>query len=206
MRRVTFLRHGRSRADDEQKFEGRYDSPLTDEGRRQVARLVEQWGDEPQRAFDLLVASPLLRAAETAQIVGEAYGLAPEHADKWMEMDNGGLAGLTYSEGTEQFPRPDRSGRFDRIADRTGESRIAFHARAAYALEELMNREFGSALVVAHGGILQAATRCALGIAPPSDYYGTGFRFGDLSHLDLVFNDERDTWIVAGLSHLRETS
>lgn len=30
MRRITFLRHGRSLADYENKFEGRYDSPLTE--------------------------------------------------------------------------------------------------------------------------------------------------------------------------------
>lgn len=30
---LTLLRHGRSRADDEEVHEGRYDSPLTEAGR-----------------------------------------------------------------------------------------------------------------------------------------------------------------------------
>ena len=35
---IIFLRHGRSKADDERKHEGRYDSPLTEVGKEQAKR------------------------------------------------------------------------------------------------------------------------------------------------------------------------
>jgi len=37
---ITFMRHGRSRADDENVHEGRYDSPLTEIGRAQIRQRV----------------------------------------------------------------------------------------------------------------------------------------------------------------------
>lgn len=37
---LTLLRHGRSRADDEDVHEGRYNSPLTDVGRAQAQALA----------------------------------------------------------------------------------------------------------------------------------------------------------------------
>jgi 2,3-bisphosphoglycerate-dependent phosphoglycerate mutase len=202
MRLVTFLRHGRSLADDEQKFEGRYDSPLTEVGRAQAKRLAADWQADEQRRYDLIVCSPLLRAAETAGIVGESVGCEPLNEPLWMERDNGRLAGLTFEEGNGKYPRPEFTDRYTRIAGGTGESSAGLHGRAALATEDLMNRTFGRALVVAHGGILQAAARCVLGIALPLGDSGAWFWFRDLSHLDIAFEQESDRWTVVEFGHL----
>ena len=71
------MRHGRSRADDEMVHEGRYDSPLTDVGRAQVRTCAEQW-KRSGVTFDLIVASTLIRASESAQIVSEVLGVPIE--------------------------------------------------------------------------------------------------------------------------------
>ncbi len=68
------MRHGRSRADDEMVHEGRYDSPLTNVGKAQVHSRAEEW-KRGGVTFDLIIASPLVRAAESAQIVGEVLGV-----------------------------------------------------------------------------------------------------------------------------------
>ena len=74
---ITFLRHGRSRADDEKVLEGRYDSPLTEMGRAQaLARAVEWKGKNI--TFDLIITSSLQRAFETATIIGEVLGIPVE--------------------------------------------------------------------------------------------------------------------------------
>ena len=44
--KLTFLRHGRSLADDENVHEGSYDSPLTDVGFSQANKLAEKWVKE----------------------------------------------------------------------------------------------------------------------------------------------------------------
>jgi 2,3-bisphosphoglycerate-dependent phosphoglycerate mutase len=40
---ITFMRHGRSRAEDEEVHEGRYDSPLTDIGRAQAQIRAQEF-------------------------------------------------------------------------------------------------------------------------------------------------------------------
>lgn|GEM_PF-5453738 len=58
--KLTLLRHGRSRADDENVHEGRYDSPLTDTGVRQAEALAAYWRAHPP-GFDRVYCSPLAR-------------------------------------------------------------------------------------------------------------------------------------------------
>ena len=70
---ITFMRHGRSRADDEEVHEGRYDSPLTDVGRHQIAQRGEQWKQDGVQ-FDLIVCSTLIRAHESAKIIQSSLG------------------------------------------------------------------------------------------------------------------------------------
>ncbi len=40
---ITLLRHGRSRADDENLIERRYNSPLTEIGRNQAREEMKTW-------------------------------------------------------------------------------------------------------------------------------------------------------------------
>ena len=53
--------------------------------------------------FAALYCSPVLRALETAQIVGRRFGLTPQVADGLREYDVGVLEGQTYSQETEDL-------------------------------------------------------------------------------------------------------
>ena len=55
--------------------------------------------------FDLIFASTLVRASESAQIVGETLDVPIEYDPDWMEIDNGPLAGLPFDEGRERVPQ-----------------------------------------------------------------------------------------------------
>ena len=98
------MRHGRSRADDEMVHEGRYDSPLTDVGRAQVRARAEEW-KRSGVTFDLIVASTLVRAAESARIVGEVLDVPIEYDPDWMERDNGPLAGTPLRRSERTIPQ-----------------------------------------------------------------------------------------------------
>ena len=111
---IILMRHGRSLADDEGVIEGRYDSPLTETGRAQVERRSAALVDEGF-SFDAIIASPMRRALETAQIVSRAVGGEVETDEAWMERDNGPVAGLTVEEAGERYPLPDYIGPFDRL-------------------------------------------------------------------------------------------
>ncbi|HVM08509.1 MAG TPA: histidine phosphatase family protein [Acidimicrobiales bacterium] len=177
--RLVLLRHGRSRADDENVHEGRYDSPLTDVGREQAARLAAHWTGNPF-GFGRVLHSPLVRAAETASIVGAALGLAPEPEPLWMEHDNGPLAGLPYEEASRRYPIPGDRSRWDPLTSEGGESLAAFERRASQAVEATLRDRPASILVVAHAGILNAAMRMLTGARD------TWFAWDDTAFAELV--------------------
>ena len=112
---ICLLRHGRSLADDERKIEGRYDSPLTEIGRRQAEGLADRWAIEG-RQFNLIVASTLRRAHETACIVGKRLDVTVETDPVWMELDNGPLAGMPRELAVRRYPLADFINPFDPLA------------------------------------------------------------------------------------------
>jgi len=70
---LLLIRHGQIRANVEGRWHGATDSPLTRQGRRQVARLSRYL----RRSFeqlDVLYSSPLQRCQQTAVAVAEAFG------------------------------------------------------------------------------------------------------------------------------------
>ena len=195
------MRHGRSQADDEEVHEGRYDSPLTDVGRSQVRSRAEAW----RRAgftFDLIVASTLVRAAESAQIVGEVLDVPIKYDPDWMERDNGPLAGLPFELATERYPKPDFSNPFQPYVAPTGEGESGWDlsSRGAKALQSVVRRGRRSTLVVAHGGILNAAMYCILGIPPPTSVSGVRFAFGDACFVRTSYSPGRHIWTIREMS------
>ena len=142
---ITLMRHGRSLADDEMVHEGRYDAPLTDVGRSQVRSRAEEW-KRSAVTFDLIVASTLVRAAESAQIVGEVLDIPIEYDPGWMERDNGPLAGLPFDVARERYPKPDFANPFEPYVAATGEGESGWDllTRAAGALQRVVRRGPGS--------------------------------------------------------------
>ena len=152
MTRLLVVRHGQSEWNATGRWQGRADPPLTDEGRRQSIAATGALG-----SFDAVVASPLLRAVETATIIAERLGIGPVPTDPdLMERDAGEWQGLTRVQIQEQWPgylengrrppgyEPDdamltrvRSG-LDRIAGRVGDGDVLVvsHGGVVYALED----------------------------------------------------------------------
>ena len=198
---ITLMRHGRSRADDEEVHEGRYDSPLTDVGRSQVRARAEEWR-RGGVTFDLIVASTLVRASESAQIVGEVLDVPIEYDPDWMEHDNGPLAGLPFEVARERYPKPEFANPFQPFVASTGEGESGWDLfiRAADALQGVVRRGRHSTLVVAHGGILNGAMYCILGISPPTSNTGVRFAFGDACFVRTSYSPGRHIWTIREMS------
>ena len=193
------MRHGRSRADDEMVHEGRYDSPLTDVGRAQVRSRAKQW-KQSGVTFDLIVASTLVRAAESARIVGEALDVPIEYDPDWMERDNGPLAGLPFDVAKERYPKPEHTNPYQPFVPFTGEGESGWEllSRGARALQSVVRRGRPSTLVVAHGGILNAAMYCLLGVSPHPGV--VRFAFGDACFARTSYDPESDQWTIREMS------
>ncbi len=194
---LTLLRHGRSKADDKNVHEGRYDSALTEIGRTQALALADRWQQEMIH-FDAIISSPLCRASETAAIIGKALSVEPKYDDDLMERDNGLAAGMPLDEVERQFPQPLRVSPYAPWFV-NGESEAEFHRRAGGILERLVRMEIGSVLIVAHGGILNAILRNAMSTPPPT-FGGPYFAFGDTGFAQLKYEIERHSWYLTRIN------
>ena len=93
--KLYFARHGESEANVQRIFWDRpYGYGLTDRGREQARALADSLADVGIAA---LYCSPILRAAQTAQIVGRRLNLTPEIEDALRERDVGILYGQEIS-------------------------------------------------------------------------------------------------------------
>ncbi|MCB1272502.1 MAG: histidine phosphatase family protein [Microthrixaceae bacterium] len=182
--RVLVVRHGQSEWNALGLWQGQEDPPLSDLGRAQAAEASASVG-----SVDAIVASPLVRASETARIIGEAMGVGPvlevaglveRHAGEWQ--------GLTRAQIEQQWPGYLAAG--DRPPG--WEADAVVEQRAALALEEVSQRfAGGTVLAVAHAGIIYAVERL-LG-APferianlagrELEHSGTGLSLGERVHL-----------------------
>jgi 2,3-bisphosphoglycerate-dependent phosphoglycerate mutase len=189
---ITFLRHGESVGNAENRFQGHADFPLTERGREQAAGLAARWKAE-SLAFALCIASPLLRARETAEIIAGTLGIPLEFDPIWKELDNGLIAGLNHEEAAERVPPPEFMTPYTHFG-RTGESRWEVFLRAGRGLQALLDRPPGHYLVVSHGGILNMALYGALSISPQADFTGPRFSFGNTGFARLRYEHTSHNW------------
>lgn len=101
--KLYFARHGESEANLLQVFSNRgLKHGLTDKGRAQ-ARILAQ--TLQQASVTRLFSSPLLRAAQTAEILAEVLGLEYEITDALREYDCGVWEGRSDVAGWEEYER-----------------------------------------------------------------------------------------------------
>lgn len=98
--KIFLTRHGKTTANLENRFAGRSDEPLHQQGVEQLqgvaARLID-------RDLAAIFAGPLPRTAQSAEIIGQATG-APIHCRQaFNEIDLPHWDGLTKQEITDQF-------------------------------------------------------------------------------------------------------
>ena len=91
---ITLLRHGLSVANEAGVVQGQLDYPLSDVGKRQAVALAKYWDARGHR-FEVIVSSPLLRAQETAEIIGARLSIPVEFDPGLMERHMGEAQGLS---------------------------------------------------------------------------------------------------------------
>ncbi|WP_029149690.1 histidine phosphatase family protein [Microbacterium indicum] len=146
---IALVRHGETEWNRLGKVQGSSDIPLNDTGRAQAAGAAAALrGGE----YELLVASPLSRARETAEIIGSALGLgAPELVPDLRERGYGDAEGMAVGEWTALWP----GGAVPGI-----EPREDVVARSARALHEIAERAGERPVIaVAHGAVISSLLR-----------------------------------------------
>jgi broad specificity phosphatase PhoE len=98
---LVLVRHGETASNRDRRFQP-YDTPLSDLGRAQAARVAERLAAGP--AVSALYTSDLARASETAAAIGARLGLDPRMVPVLRELDVGDLKGHPHGVAEHVHP------------------------------------------------------------------------------------------------------
>ncbi len=158
------LRHGQTEHTPERRFSGRNDLPLSRSGRAEAEAAAHR---ARSLGIEVVLASPLRRTRETAEIVAAALGRPVTFDDDLVELDFGELEGLTFEEARSRHPLAARRFLDDvTVAAPKGESIADVSARVARARRRILDRHGGrTVLVVSHVTPIKLLLAAGLGAA-----------------------------------------
>jgi probable phosphoglycerate mutase len=159
---AMLLRHGETALSLEKRFSGRGDVALSDRGEAQAAATAKRLATSN---VDVVVASPLRRAQQTALAVAEVLGLEVMTDDGFAETDFGEWEGSTFGEVAKHSPDALRAWLDDHtLAPPGGESMASTAKRVASAHDRVVAAYPGqSVLVVSHVTPIKLMLREAIG-------------------------------------------
>lgn len=145
---VYFVRHGQSEWNVENRICGSTDSPLTEKGHQmaeETGRKILEMGIK----VDMILYSPLSRAAETARHISEMTGIPRKEEPRLREQHFGRWEG-TSPRNAEDFQMAKRQ-----FLDsyEGGESMMRVGQRIYNLLDELKEDQEHTYMLVAHNGI-----------------------------------------------------
>ncbi|MGH3519376.1 MAG: histidine phosphatase family protein [Haloechinothrix sp.] len=156
VRRLVLWRHGETDYNAAGRMQGHLDSTLTPIGWNQARFAVPALA---RFAPDLVIASDLRRATDTAAVLTDGIGV-PLRIDKRLrETHLGEWQGLTAAQVDEGWPGARQNWRADASwTPPGGESRVEVAERAYEVVADLEKNEHQAVLLAAHGGLILALT------------------------------------------------
>lgn len=190
---VYLVRHGETTFHRENRYAGRTEVELTEEGHAQAGALA-RWARTAGLAA--LYASTQGRARATAAPVAAATGLEVRTDARLVELDFGAGEGLTAAEMRARMPQARAAFEADPYANPLpgGEDPAAATARARAALADITTIHAGERiLVVSHSTLLRLALCDLLGI-PPVRYRTTFPVIGNATGAVLTHHPSKHPW------------
>ncbi|HEY7175524.1 MAG TPA: histidine phosphatase family protein, partial [Micromonosporaceae bacterium] len=195
--RLILVRHGRTAYTAERRYSGRGDVPLSDVGLAEVAAAADRVGRLVASAPDrvaVVVTSPLVRCAATAEAIARRLGDVPVRIEKdLVECDFGEWDGLTFAEVSDRYPEQlARWLESTAVAPPGGESFRSVTVRVRRVAAAIRSAYQGQTLVmVSHVSPIKVLLRDALAADDAFLYR---------MHLDPAGISVVDTWPDGGVS------
>ena len=212
VQRIWLVRHGQTAWNEQGRFCGHTDIPLSALGCEQATKLAIHL---QHISIATIYSSDLSRARETAEIIASrkdrettrvsstqremgnvgktlAVSLPPPItlSPTWREIDFGAWEGLTYDEIATSFPN--HLGFFTNpefIAPPQGESLTEVLQRVIPALHDIVQqRHEGAVVIVSHGGVLRGLLCSLLGM-PLRNQWQLRINTGSLSAIDVSLDE-----------------
>jgi probable phosphoglycerate mutase len=139
MLQILLIRPGATEYDQQGRVQGTLDVPLCEEGRLEVAELVELLRGEP---LDVVYFSPVECAEQTAEAIGEALHIRVRRLDKLQNLNHGLWQGMLVEDVKLKQPKVYRQfmEQPETICPPEGETVPAARTRADEALSRLVKK------------------------------------------------------------------
>lgn len=167
MRRLYVVTHPEAEHHVQQLVGGWFDSALTEHGRGQARAVAARLRElVPAEAAVELYASDLLRTAQTAQEIGERFGVRPALLPGLREKSYGVAEGRPQSWLDARFvPPPARGNRLDHVEGVEGaETKREFATRIFTSVAEILASPSEHQVVVTHGFALTFVVAAWIGL------------------------------------------
>jgi probable phosphoglycerate mutase len=202
---LYLVRHGQSYVNLPDWAKGNTDEPLTELGQKQAAALGSFL---PRRLphVDVIYASTMQRARETAEALARGYDLPICFDDRIREIGNNQIDHTAFTSETlpNQYVDYWASARpfAPTMADcENVESLMHFRTRVGSFIETVTGRHRGqTVIVVCHGGVIEAAFQHIFNVGPWQRCEVWTSNTG-VTHFQLVEHADREVWRL--LSHNR---
>ncbi len=198
---LVFIRHGKTKSNEEGRYLGKEDEPLSEKGRNEL-RLKSGEGFYPP--VDLLFTSPMKRCLETAEL------LYPDKRtriiSRWTEIDFGFFSGKNYEELKDSQDYQKWLDSKGALPFPGGESREEFGIRCEEGFQEMMKQVEelkesrkeswkGTPLrvgIVVHGGTIMALL-CRYG---GGDYFDYQLKNGEVYVVKARVEGQPPVWEI----------
>jgi len=162
--RIYLIRHGETSWNQESRFQGQVDVPLSEKGIAQAEALSQRLAGQQ---FAACFSSTLTRALDTAAIVAKPLHTAVQAVPDLREMDFGYWEGLTVEEIKQKYHRESSAWWAKPLENRVpgGETLVELAERSVRAAKTIVEQyPEDQVLLVTHGGVVRCIVSAALGI------------------------------------------
>lgn len=165
MKELYFVRHGQTEWNAIRRMQGQWNSDLNDLGRQQAdvnGRFLKQLD------IDYVIASPLDRTRQTAEIITEHLNIGFDVDGRIKEWHCGDWSGEMWDEVHHKWPDEFAAWRADQFYYRGPgtENYPDMIERSKPFLDEILSNEFSKIAIVSHGMIGRAMVGTLLSMSP----------------------------------------
>ncbi len=188
IQKVLLIRHGETDYNREHRLQGTLPVPLNANGKLQAEALGLYL---KHYEIETIFSSPMIRARQTADIIGQALNISVQDEPRIQEIGFGKFEGLLSGDIEVQYPNEYRMWKSGDMSYSVpdGESRRTVQKRMAEAWNDLSNREeYQTIALVSHGSALRIIMRYLFHYLPTHTIVNTSVttlvRFSDVWEID----------------------
>ena len=139
MLKIILIRPGSTEYDRQGRIQGTLDIPLSEEGRQEVVRVIEEL---KSHAMETLYTTPCQSAQQTAQAIAESLNLKKKKLDKLRNLDQGLWQGMLVEDVKTKQPKVYRQwqGQPEKVCPPGGEMVSEARERVRQAVAKLQKK------------------------------------------------------------------